>query len=472
MDTQNEEKLRQAEKLARQVLQYARNSLFLNLRFMDSAVSRLVPVAFPVIGIGTDTRHLFFDSVSVLQTFSLNNRRVTRMYLHTVLHCVFQHPYVGTGLRQDVWDLSCDIAVEQMIRDLALPCLEDPCEGLQSQVLAALRSKVKHMTAEHIYRYFIDQDITDIQCAEMQKSFFMDDHTPWYIPPTGNGKGLGGGSAENYGSHYPDSGSGGGGGEDDEEDGGAMSEREARETWDRISRQIQVDLETFSKARGDRAGNMIQNLKALHRDRCDYSDFLRRFAVYGEVMHIDEDTFDYNFYTYGMDLYGNMPLVEPLEYKEMKRVREFVIAIDTSGSVAGKTVQKFVQKTYNILKQQESFFSKVNIHIIQCDADIQEDAKITCQEEFDAYLQRMTIRGLGGTDFRPVFSYVDELIKAKEFQNLKGMIYFTDGYGRFPTAPPVYKTAFVFLDEECNSYDVPPWAISLVLEKADIEEEN
>ena len=48
MDTQNEEKLKQAEKLARQVLQYARNSLFLNLRFMDSAVSRLVPVAFPV----------------------------------------------------------------------------------------------------------------------------------------------------------------------------------------------------------------------------------------------------------------------------------------------------------------------------------------------------------------------------------------------------------------------------------------
>ena len=140
--------------------------------------------------------------------------------------------------------------------------------------------------------------------------------------------------------------------------------------------------------------------------------------------------------------------------------------------MAGKTVQKFVQKTYNILKQQESFFTKVNIHIMQCDADIQEDVKITCQEEFDAYLQRMTIRGLGGTDFRPVFAHVDELIKAKEFQNLKGMIYFTDGYGRFPTAPPVYKTAFVFLDDEDNSYNVPPWAISLVLEREEIEEEN
>lgn len=468
-----EEKLGRADALARQVLQYARNSLFLNLRFMDSAVSRLSPAPFPVIGIGTDTRHLFYDSVSVLRLFSVNNRRVTRMYLHAVLHCVFQHPYVGEDVRRDVWDLACDIAVEQMIRDLKLPCLEDPCEGLQTQVLLALRGRVKLMTAEHIYRYFLDQGITDIQCAEMQKAFFMDDHTPWYIPPFGFGGGYAGrgGGAEDPDGQGGGFGSGSGDGSEEESGGGAMSEQEARNAWNRISRQIQVDLETFSKSRGDKAGNMLQNLRALHRERCDYADFLRRFAVYGELMHIDDDTFDYNFYSYGMELYGNMPLIEPLEYKEMKRVREFVIAIDTSGSVAGETVQRFVQKTYNILKQQESFFSKFNIHIVQCDAQVQEDAKITSQEEFDAYLKTMKLRGLGGTDFRPVFRYVDELIRRREFRNLKGMIYFTDGFGRFPSVPPSYKTAFVFLDDECNSYDVPPWAISLVLERAEILEE-
>ncbi len=37
-----------------------------------------------------------------------------------------------------------------------------------------------------------------------------------------------------------------------------------------------------------------------------------------------------------MELYGNMPLVEPLEYKETDRVRDFVIAIDTSESVRGR----------------------------------------------------------------------------------------------------------------------------------------
>ena len=65
------------------------------------------------------------------------------------------------------------------------------------------------------------------------------------------------------------------------------------------------------------------------------------------------------------------------------------------------------------MKQTESFFSKINIHIIQCDAEIQEHIKITSQEEFDSYLKNMHIHGLGGTDFRPVFSLVDRLIVSK-----------------------------------------------------------
>ena len=116
----------------------------------------------------------------------------------------------------------------------------------------------------------------------------------------------------------------------------------------------------------------------------------------------------------------------------------------------------------------ESFFTKINLHIIQCDADIQEDKKITCQADFDEYLETMQIRGLGGTDFRPVFEYVEQLRQNKEFSNLKGLIYFTDGNGAFPAKKPDYDTAFVFVDDEYNNPDVPPWAIKLVLQKDEI----
>ena len=105
---------------------------------------------------------------------------------------------------------------------------------------------------------------------------------------------------------------------------------------------------------------------------------------------------------------------------------------------------------------------------MQCDARIQDVVKITSQEEFDAYLKNMKIHGLGGTDFRPVFTYVDELVRLGEFTNLKGLIYFTDGYGDFPAKKPDFDTAFVFVEDEYNNPDVPPWAIKLVLPSDEI----
>ena len=207
---------------------------------------------------------------------------------------------------------------------------------------------------------------------------------------------------------------------------------------------------------------------AVTRERYNYTEFLKKFAVLGERMKLNDDEFDYIFYTYGINLYGNIPLIEPLEYKDVKQIKEFVIAIDTSGSTSGALVQTFVKKTYSILKQEESFFRKFNLHIIQCDERIQEDIKITKQSEFDAYIANMKILGQGGTDFRPTFAYVDGLIADGEFSNLKGMIYFTDGEGTFPSRQPNYHTAFVFVDEGYINPSVPPWAIKLVLQPDDI----
>ena len=81
----------------------------------------------------------------------------------------------------------------------------------------------------------------------------------------------------------------------------------------------------------------------------------------------------------------------------------------------------------------------------------------------------MALHGFGGTDFRPVFLLVDKLLEQKKFTNLKGLIYFTDGYGDFPERKPPYETAFVFVEED-ETYvpQVPPWAIKLVLMEDEI----
>lgn len=75
------------------------------------------------------------------------------------------------------------------------------------------------------------------------------------------------------------------------------------------------------------------------------------------------------------------------------------------------------------------------------------------------------IRGQGATDYRPVFAYVEELQKKQEFTNLKGLIYFTDGYGVYPDYPPEYDCMFVFPNEDDNRVPMPAWAIKVVLEE-------
>ena len=110
----------------------------------------------------------------------------------------------------------------------------------------------------------------------------------------------------------------------------------------------------------------------------------------------------------------------------------------------------------------------MNVYIIQCDAEIREEVKITSLEEFEEYGKHMQIHGLGGTDFRPVFQRVEELRKCGELKQLKGLIYFTDGYGTFPERMPDYQTAFIFLDDTYNNPVVPPWAIRLTLGQDEI----
>ena len=80
----------------------------------------------------------------------------------------------------------------------------------------------------------------------------------------------------------------------------------------------------------------------------------------------------------------------------------------------------------------------------------------------------MQLKGFGGTDFRPVFTYVDKLIKSGELHDLKGLIYFTDCMGQFPAKPPEYKAAFVMIRGEYDDVAVPSWAIKLVLDKYDL----
>lgn len=423
-----------AKELAENIMTLARNTLMVHLRFMDRAISHLTLTCDGEIPFATDGRALYYEPWTVLQRYQAEPNAVNRDMMHALLHCVFRHWFVGQDIDRARWDAACDAAVECAISDLHSPVLQSQREVNQLMTLEMLRREVGTMTAERIYRWLGEQDYDEDDLYRLRRELKADEHGLWY-----------------------------GGPEPDAERQQDVDDLE--QMWQDVSRRMQTELETM---RQEAAGILVQNLRSLNRAKHDYTAFLRRFGVRGEVVRLSDEEFDNNYYTYGLSLYGNVPLIEPLEYREQKRIRDFVIAIDTSGSVKGDVVQSFIQHTHDILSKQENFFTKVNMHIIQCDDQIREDVHITGREEFQAYIKTMQIKGLGQTDFRPVFARVEELIRRRELTDLRGLLYFTDGLGTFPEKKPPYDTAFIIHTDDYHEVQVPPWAMHMVLTEDEI----
>ena len=427
-----EERTGKADELAQEVLKLSRSTLLVHLRFLDTALDQISPVSRPGGTLATDGQSMYYDPRHVLRSYQAERTAVVRDHLHLVLHCVFRHMYVQEGVDRAVWDLSCDIAVEHTISALELAVLSAAREPRQQKVYAGLREQAGLMTAEKIYRALLEQKLPPEEIQRRREVFLADDHRLWY----GEGKAL----------------------------------PRSESAWKDLSRRMQVDMETFAKRQGDKAGALMLNLREANRETWDYDGFLRKFAARGEVMKLDLDEFDYIFYTYGMTLYKKMPLIEPVEYKDVKPLREFAVALDLSAAFPDDSARFFLRRTYAVLRSTESFFSKVRLHILVCTPSGVEHDVIASQEDLDAVLERGRFGRGGGADFRPLFRHMDQMVRGREFSNLKGLICLTDGCGAFPAKKPDYASAFVFVNDDYSVPDVPSWAIRLVLQKEEMEE--
>ena len=107
----SEIKREELNKLAEDVLDISRNRLLVNLRYMDTALTFHERSVYEG-RLSVDGRSLYFDPMYVLRTYRDSREELTRMYLHSVLHCIFAHPFTGADIDRRLWDLACDIASE------------------------------------------------------------------------------------------------------------------------------------------------------------------------------------------------------------------------------------------------------------------------------------------------------------------------------------------------------------------------
>lgn len=432
---QQEQTARRLEKIGMDILAVSRDELYFSMRFMDVALSSFIyQMDAQVSPFGTDGYRIYFHPRELGGLYKENRILVNRGYLHMVLHCIFRH-MVKRGMDERYWDLSCDIAAEHIIDGCDLRPVRFSRSLLRRETYRKLEAAGHVLNAERVFRELTGWELTEKELSMLEEEFYVDDHRYW-----------------------------------EDKDQKRLPDEQLEKKWKDIDEKMETDLETFSKEASEQSGDFLDELRVENRERHDYREFLRKFSVFREELKADEDTFDYGFYTYGLSLYGNMPLIEPQETREVRKIQEFAIVVDTSMSCSGALVRRFLEETYSVLLENESYFKKVNIHIIQCDEKVHQDVKITSREELERYMEHFQLYGEGGTDFRPAFEYVDRLIETGEYTNLKGLIYFTDGYGIYPNKMPPYRTAFVFMEEDYRDVDVPPWAVRLMISSGSLKE--
>lgn len=414
-----------------EVLAVLRSELYLDFRFLDQALGALTPVPDERCGVlATDGQSLFYQPSALLRLYRENPKYLKRLYLHTIFHCVFRHLWLQGSRDPALWHIACDLAVENVIDGLGRKSILRPLTYVRRRAYEALTEGGHVAAAAPAYRWLLTQ--TPGVRKQLAREFYADDHRLWPKP-----------GQPNQPAPSP----------------------QLQKTWQKIGRRMETELELNDKEAGASAGNLAEAVKAANRSRSSYRDFLRRFCVLREEPHLDPDTFDLNFYTYGLSVYGNMPLIEPVETRESKKIEEIALVIDTSYSTSGALVRSFLSETYALLKQRESFFRRMNLHIIQADNKVQRDHLVTTEEELIDLMDHFELAGGGGTDFRPAFAYVTQLCEEKKFQNLRGLLYFTDGMGTYPARRPAYETAFLFLGDKFDDANVPPWAIKVVLDE-------
>ena len=571
--------------LGSRILNQSRYELSLSMRHLARALDRLpYEMDFNTQRMGTEGERIHFHPEFIFQLFMESPQKLNRLYMHSLLHCLFRHIFKNEDKKEELWNMACDIHVEYVLDSLDVDLLKRPAGEYRENTFQRLEEKIKTLSAERIYQYLEEADLDYDAWERLEREFYKDDHVFWKVidrkdAPGQEGEGDSDGaplplpedftpndsssgeenegekkdsgdntsaensedkdkspregkSSEDASSHsgmpsneegkeeknqeagnqepenrgsegegntgegnsgedsqgeakQEDSQSGNSSGKKQEERKKAENrkptgqekreEREAKKNrdalskeWEDISKRTEQEIEHSSKEKQEEQGSLAWFLRLEQKKYTDFRDFLRRLSVDREEMEVDLDSFDYGYYYYGLEQYGNMPLIEENEYREGRKLQELVIAIDTSHSTKGEMVKGFLEETAGILKQKDAFFQKVKVHILECDDELRKDICLENVEDLEQYSKNFAVKGGYGTDFRPVFHYVSDLQKRGELKNLKGLMYFTDGKGRYPKEAPPYVTAFVFpKGEDIDDDSVPFWAMKLYQREKD-----
>lgn len=423
----------------------ARTKLILDKPFLGALVLRL-PMSAADPGwcatTATDARKFYYNAEFIA---SLSMAQTQFMLAHEALHCALSHFARRQHRVQHRWDLACDYAINPLL-------LED---GLTPPPNCNVMPQYLGMTAEEIYPLIDENDETET----------IDQHL--FDQENQSGGGQQGKASDKAGNDQPQAGQGGdrerqdkdrerggaaarddgashdGGGTrpeaaepdgaDQARDGDADSRGDSpppplgadeRQTLEVQWQQRLAGAAQQAMQAGKMGGTMARLIDHLLQPRLPWRMLLARYMT-----ALARDDFSYM----RPSRREGDAILPSLRSSQV----EVVIAIDTSGSIRAEEMDEFLSEV-SALKGQ----MRARVTLLACDSELADTAPWVF-EPWEDFRCPAKIRGGGGTDFRPVFDWVDRQGREPEL-----LVYFTDARGRFPSREPNFPVIWLVKGRE------------------------
>ena len=314
------------------------------------------------------------------------------------MHSVLKHQDRSAGRTQWLWQTATDYVVNSMLVK----------NGMQLPEYANYEHKFDGMYAEEVYQMLRDEMMNDEFGMEEQIEQIMEDDDVHNENITMQ--------QENVAS--PDA-------EEEKYDKNRTDKEESSSTPSQNSEALSEELkeqfeQIFQKL--NRQGTLPKDLQFVVPEYFSHKVDWREF-LYGYIAAYAKST--YSFVPPNMKyLYRGIYL--PSLSSDLLRI---VIAIDTSGSVDETLLSTFLGEVNSIMQSYPNY----EIDLLTADAQIQSHKVFLPGESLE-----YEVSGGGGTDFRPVFEYIDQQINYPTL-----LLYFTDGMGTFPETEASYDVMWV-----------------------------
>lgn len=419
----------ETEALARRILLHSRRRITQRAPALLTCVHAMPDRVRPMPGpLSTDGRAVWFHPQQVLDDFRRDKDFPARQLLHIIAHCLLGHLELRPAYSDPkIFDLAADLKAAQL------------AQGFCGVGLASTDGNTSYDRTDPLRPLYeaLCSTETPWQRALLQRARTarLDDHTLWNTPP-----------ATPFGAA---------------EDSGNDTEPNPP-NWASLRAEL---LNSGSGLLPGSCAGLLKEAQPVTERGLSYAEFLHRFASPTERLLLDPDSFDPRWYHLGLELYGDIPLLEPSEISEPPLPDDLVIALDTSGSCSGEICTRFLKETLGILRDISAGAPRFRVLLLQCDTRIQSETVLESSGQVDDLFSNFSARGFGGTDFRPVFERVATLRQEGTLPRVRGLLYLSDGWGLFPDAPTDYPTVFLIpRSEDTTLSHVPNWITQLHLD--------